>query len=111
MDTKADDIKVSLSPSTPPEHRRHNTLIVKGNGYFSMPPHTPVIFSEAGGRTLFRFLCRDAGGESERMLLQDTVPPWVVAVTVEVCMVFGSCVMIGVGWGGIIIKFAFSQDK
>ncbi|KAJ8020777.1 WD repeat-containing protein 48 [Holothuria leucospilota] len=83
MDTKADDIKVSLSPSTPPEHRRHNTLIVKGNGYFSMPLHTPVIFSEAGGRTLFRFLCRDAGGESERMLLQDTVPPWVVAVTVE----------------------------
>lgn len=26
----------------------------KGNGYFQVPPHTPVIFGEAGGRTLFR---------------------------------------------------------
>lgn len=86
IDTKTDDIKVSFgssSPSTPPELRRHNTLIVKGNRYFSMPPHTPVIFSEAGGRTLFRFLCRDAGGESERMLLQDSVPQWVVDVAVD----------------------------
>lgn len=28
--------------------------IQKGNGYFQVPPHTPVIFGEAGGRTLFR---------------------------------------------------------
>lgn len=27
----------------------------KGNGYFQVPPHTPVIFGEAGGRTLFRY--------------------------------------------------------
>lgn len=28
--------------------------VQKGNGYFQVPPHTPVIFGEAGGRTLFR---------------------------------------------------------
>ena len=32
-----------------------------GNNYFCVPGHTPVIFSEVGGRTLFRLLCRDAG--------------------------------------------------
>ncbi|PIK57039.1 putative WD repeat-containing protein 48 [Apostichopus japonicus] len=86
IDTKTDDIKVSFgssNPSTPPEHRRHDTLIVKGNRYFSMPGHTPVIFGEAGGRTLFRFLCRDAGGESERLLLKDSVPAWVLDVAVD----------------------------
>lgn len=30
--------------------------VQKGNGYFQVPPHTPVIFGEAGGRTLFRYL-------------------------------------------------------
>ena len=32
----------------------------------------------------FRFLCRDAGGDSERMLLNETVPQWVVDITVDV---------------------------
>ena len=27
-----------------------------GNEYFSVPGHTPVIFSEVGGRTLYRFV-------------------------------------------------------
>ncbi|WAR16938.1 WDR48-like protein [Mya arenaria] len=40
--------------------------------YFQVPMHTPVIFSEVGrGKTLFRLLCRDAGGESEQMLLNE----------------------------------------
>ena len=30
-------------------HSSHN-----GNEYFSVPGHTPVIFSEVGGRTLYR---------------------------------------------------------
>ncbi|XP_025091366.1 WD repeat-containing protein 48-like isoform X2 [Pomacea canaliculata] len=51
--------------------------------YFSVPGHTPVIFSEVGGRTLFRLLCRDAGGETEQMLLNETVPSWVVDVVVH----------------------------
>ncbi|CAH1799827.1 unnamed protein product [Owenia fusiformis] len=54
-----------------------------GNRYFSIPGHTPVIFSEIGGRTLFRLLCRDAGGETEQILLNETVPSWVVDITVE----------------------------
>lgn len=40
--------------------------------------------SEFGGRTLFRLLCRDAGGETEQMLLNETVPPWVVDIVVDV---------------------------
>uniref|UniRef100_A0A672STL1 WD repeat-containing protein 48 n=1 Tax=Sinocyclocheilus grahami TaxID=75366 RepID=A0A672STL1_SINGR len=56
--------------------------IQKGNGYFQVPPHTPVIFGEAGGRTLFRLLCRDSGGETESMLLNETVPQWVIDITV-----------------------------
>lgn len=82
--------------------------VQKGNGYFQVPPHTPVIFGEAGGRTLFRYsqhsqgyiwsmawfnidllicfrlLCRDSGGETESMLLNETVPQWVIDITVDV---------------------------
>ena len=42
------------------------------------------VSSEVGGRTLFRLLCRDAGGDTEQMLLSDTVPAWVMDITVEV---------------------------
>ncbi len=54
-----------------------------GNDYFSVPGHTPVIFSEVGGRTLYRLLARDAGGETEGVLLNETVPHWVVDIVVE----------------------------
>ena len=54
-----------------------------GNEYFSVPGHTPVIFSEVGGRTLYRLLARDAGGETEGVLLNETVPPWVIDIVVE----------------------------
>ncbi|CAB3360713.1 Hypothetical predicted protein [Cloeon dipterum] len=43
-----------------------------------VPPHTPLIFSEVGGRTLYRLLVKDAGGETEGLLLNETVPQWVV---------------------------------
>ena len=33
---------------------------------------------------MFRLLCRDAGGETEQMLLNETVPAWVVDIAVEV---------------------------
>jgi len=54
-----------------------------GNEYFSVPGHTPVIFSEVGGRTLYRLLARDAGGETEGVLLNETVPSWVIDIVVE----------------------------
>lgn len=38
-----------LTVNGEPENR-----VQRGNGYFQVPPHTPVIFGEAGGRTLFR---------------------------------------------------------
>lgn len=64
----------------------HNGNMVKqggGNDYFSVPGHTPVIFSEVGGRTLYRLLARDAGGETEGVLLNETVPSWVIDIVVE----------------------------
>lgn len=39
-----------LAVNGEPENR-----VQRGNGYFQVPPHTPVIFGEAGGRTLFRW--------------------------------------------------------
>ncbi|KYN17924.1 WD repeat-containing protein 48, partial [Trachymyrmex cornetzi] len=54
-----------------------------GNPYFSVPSHTPVIFSEVGGRTIYRLLVRDAAGETEGVLLNETVPPWVVNIVVD----------------------------
>lgn len=84
IDTSTDDINLTVNSSSPTSPHPPHTVINKGNSYFSVPPHTPVIFSEVGGRTLFRFLCRDASGDSERMLLNENVPQWVVSVTVEV---------------------------
>ena len=43
-----------------------------------------VYNSEVGGRTLFRLLAKDAGGETEEQLLKETVPPWVLNVIVFV---------------------------
>jgi len=43
--------------------------------------------SEVGGRTQFRLLCRDAGGDTEQAMLHETVPPWVLEVTVQVSYV------------------------
>ncbi|KAF7991219.1 hypothetical protein HCN44_002781 [Aphidius gifuensis] len=54
-----------------------------GNTYFSVPGHTPVIFSEVGGKTLYRLLVRDASGDTERALLNETVPSWVVDIVVD----------------------------
>uniref|UniRef100_A0A224XL35 WD repeat-containing protein 48 homolog n=1 Tax=Panstrongylus lignarius TaxID=156445 RepID=A0A224XL35_9HEMI len=53
------------------------------NDYFRVPPHTPLIFSEVGGRTLYRLLVQDAGGETEISLLHETVPSWVADIVVE----------------------------
>lgn len=33
---------------------------------------------------VFRLLCRDSGGETESMLLNETVPQWVIDITVDV---------------------------
>lgn len=56
---------------------------IRGNNYFKVPKHTPLIFSEVGGRTVCRLLVRDAMGETESALLHETVPSWVTEVVVE----------------------------
>ena len=60
--------------------------VMTGNGFFSIPDHTPLIFTESSGtgRTLFRLLVSDASGENEGYLLAETVPFWAVDVTVKV---------------------------
>lgn len=49
----------------------------------TVPNHTPLIFSEVGGRTLYRLLVKDASGENESSLLNDTIPQWVVEIIVN----------------------------
>ncbi|EMP36127.1 WD repeat-containing protein 48 [Chelonia mydas] len=75
--------------SDPKLNGEQENRVQKGNGYFQVPPHTPVIFGEAGGRTLFRLLCRDSGGETESMLLNETVPQWVIDITVDLLSACG----------------------
>ncbi|KAL0275371.1 UNVERIFIED_CONTAM: hypothetical protein PYX00_003232 [Menopon gallinae] len=53
------------------------------NDYYPVPGHIPVMFSEVNGRTLYRLLVKDAGGENESGLLNETVPPWVVDIVVD----------------------------
>ncbi|CAH2058039.1 unnamed protein product, partial [Iphiclides podalirius] len=71
------------------EHWNHPNRVneagqkVIGNNFFSVPLHTPLIFSEVGGRTLYRLQVGDAGGETEGNLLMETVPSWVVDVAIE----------------------------
>lgn len=56
---------------------------IRGNEYFSVPKHTPIIFSEVGGRNVCRLLVKDAVGETESALLSETVPSWVTNVVIE----------------------------
>ena len=58
-------------------------MMAPGNEYFKVPKHTPVIFSEVGGRTVCRQLVRDAAGETESALLHEMVPQWVTDVVIE----------------------------
>lgn len=79
-------LQALLESWTPPHSAPASELdneIKGGNGYFSVPKHTPLIFSEVGGRTVCRLLVRDAAGESESALLHETVPSWVTDVVIE----------------------------
>lgn len=60
-----------------------NHKVVKGNQYFSVPNHIPVIFSEVGGRSLFRILSGDAAKEPDAMTLYHLAPPWVIETVVK----------------------------
>lgn len=73
----------STSNHPPTASSTNGAIHRPGNEYFTVAPHTPVIFSEVGGRTLYRLLCRDAGGETEGTLLTETVPTWVADIVVN----------------------------
>ncbi|ESO12909.1 hypothetical protein HELRODRAFT_184854 [Helobdella robusta] len=53
------------------------------NNFFSVPTHTPIIFSDVGGRTNLRVTCRDTGSDVEQNLLGESVPQWVTDVVVQ----------------------------
>ena len=54
-----------------------------GNGYFSVPLHTPIILTEGGSRTLLRLQAGDARRETEDLILQETAPEWLIDVVVH----------------------------
>lgn len=60
-----------------------NNRITNGNQYFSVPNHIPVIFSEVGGRSLFRILSGDAAKEPDAMTLYHLAPPWVIETVIK----------------------------
>ncbi|KAH8372674.1 hypothetical protein KR009_002625 [Drosophila setifemur] len=78
-------LEALLEHWTPPHSIPPNEMEpdMHGNGYFQVPKHTPVIFSEVGGRTVCRLLVRDAAGDSESTLLHETAPQWVTDVVIE----------------------------
>lgn len=53
------------------------------NGFFSVAGHTPCVIGEQGGKTMYRFLVRDAGGEAERACLSEAIPQWVAEQIVD----------------------------
>lgn len=62
------------------------TQVQRGNGYFSVPKHTPVVFGESGdcGCALLRLQVGDAGNLQEGLLLDETVPAWITDIVIRV---------------------------
>lgn len=48
-----------------------------------IPRHTPLMISEVGGRCLYRMLVSQAGDENDVIILNETIPAWVMNVIVE----------------------------
>lgn len=65
------------------EKKQVQVKVNDGNRYFSIPDHTPIVFSEVGGRTMFRLLCSDAGREPESLILCDIAPQWVIETVID----------------------------
>lgn len=84
------------------------------NGFFSLPPHTPLVFGEGGGcgRTYFRLLVYDASGENECAILSETVPSWVSDVVVKVakCTIFILFYFYILFYGSTSTRLAFKSD-
>ena len=51
---------------------------------FNIPEHTPIIFSEVAGRTLYRIDVRDMSNEAEQMPLSNAIPSWIIDPLVNV---------------------------
>ena len=45
---------------------------------FSIPEHTPVVFSEVAGRCLYRLEVRDMSKDAEQQPLANVMPSWIV---------------------------------
>ncbi|XP_017490846.1 PREDICTED: WD repeat-containing protein 48 [Rhagoletis zephyria] len=95
-------LRSSITSSAGPLPPSHYAPELNGpiNQYFSVPPHTPIIFSESGTagssgsastgqavgsnqRTLMRIRVMDAKLENDDAMLQDTVPGWIADIVVQ----------------------------
>lgn len=45
---------------------------------FNIPEHTPIIFGEVAGRTLYRLEVKDISKESEQTTLANIMPNWII---------------------------------
>lgn len=62
------------------EQTNSNVNVKPFNQHFSVPLHTPIIFTDGSNRTLLRLLVGDAKGEAEDHHLQENVPSWITNV-------------------------------
>ena len=51
---------------------------------FNIPEHTPIIFSEVGGRTLHRTEVKELSKENEQENLSNVMPLWIIDTLVNV---------------------------
>jgi hypothetical protein len=50
---------------------------------FNIPEHTPIIFSEVAGRTLYRVQLKDISSDTEKDELNNVMPLWIIDALVN----------------------------
>lgn len=68
----------TINDTTTPTSSTTSTTTQPGLLRFTMPEHTPVVFSEVAGRCLYRLEVRDMSKESEQQPLANVMPSWIV---------------------------------
>lgn len=76
------------SPGSPSANEDSNGPAQAGLLRFNIPEHTPVVFSEVGGRCLYRLEVRDMSKDSEQQPLSGVMPLWIVDALFGVSFMF-----------------------
>lgn len=79
---------MTTTPGSPGSNNDSNDSSVNGSGgggggqpgllRFTIPEHTPVVFSEVAGKCLYRLEIRDMSKDSEQQPLANVMPSWIV---------------------------------